>query len=104
MTTFCKHENCPSSAELLDFQHGELTRAHGSVISAHLETCDFCAAEVEFYFHYPLDKNSDESVQQVEIPGPLYELAEALLKKKHTDARSLNSLLKEKGKVIAGKA
>jgi hypothetical protein len=55
---------------------------------------------VEFYSHYPLDENGNEPVQNTEIPAPLYELAEAILKKKHTDSKSLDSLLKEKGGVV----
>ena len=102
MTGFCKNEDCPSSNELLDFQNGDLERPRGSEINRHLATCDFCEAEVEFYSIYPQaqDDNRDEVS---EIPAPLYELAEALLKNRHGDAVTLNSLLKENTGVVIDK-
>ena len=103
MTTFCKHEDCPTSTELLEFQRAVLTKARNARISSHLETCEFCDAEVEFYLHFPIDEGSAEPAESVEIPGPLFQLADALLKKRHTDSSSLDSLLKEKGKMISGK-
>ena len=51
-----------------------------------------CAAEVEFYSHYP---QAEGTAEPVEIPAPLYELAEAILKKRHADSASLNALLIE---------
>lgn len=56
-------------------------------ITVHLRFCEFCAAEVDLYAHYP---PSEDKVENAEIPAPLYELAEALLSNKHKD----NSLLK----------
>jgi hypothetical protein len=103
MTTFCKHEDCPSSNELLDFQRGEISRQRKAEIRSHLETCEFCDTEVEFYTHFPLEENGNEIASAVDIPAPLYELAEALLKKKHADSSSLDALLKGKRRVIAGK-
>jgi hypothetical protein len=61
-------------------------------IEAHLGACEFCASEVEFYVHYP---QAEETVAKVEIPIPLYELAEALLSNKHKDFLALNKLLCE---------
>jgi len=95
MTSFCKNENCPPSAELLVFQKGELSRRTSDRIKDHLETCDFCEAEVRFYECYPTESITEEPVA-AEIPAPLYELAEALLKHRHADASSLDSLLQEK--------
>ena len=103
MTAFCKHEDCPSSNELLDYQNGELLLAASTAIHKHLEQCEFCSAEVQFYSHYPQEEIS-ETLESAEIPAPLYELAEALLKKRHADARSLDSLLKEKGGLVLKKA
>ena len=102
MTTFYKSENCPSSNELLDFQKRDLTRNRSGEISEHLANCEFCDAEVEFYSYFPLEDGA-EPMDDVEIPGPLYELAEALLKKRHTDSSSLDSLLKGKTIVTVGK-
>ena len=95
MISFCKNEDCPSSNELLEFQTGDLARTRGTEICHHLATCEFCDAEVEFYSNYP--QGQDETrVEPAQIPAPLFELAEALLKNRHGDPSSLNSLLKEK--------
>lgn len=101
MTTgFRKNEDCPSSQELLTYESGELAHTREIEIGEHLVTCEFCEAEVEFYSRFPQEDNSNEGVSSVNIPAPLFELAEALLKKHHADAKSLNSLLKDKGLAI----
>lgn len=92
MVTFCKSASCPSSQKLLAFQNAETSEKDAQEIRAHLAGCEFCAAEVEFYAHYP---QSDEKVAEVDIPLPLYELAEALLSNKHKDYSLLNKLLSE---------
>jgi hypothetical protein len=92
MLNFCKNENCPSSYDLVSFQSGDLSRKRSRQVQTHLEACEFCAAEVEFYSIYP--QSPDDFVDQpAEIPGPLYELAEALLKNRHRDSSALNALL-----------
>jgi len=96
MTGFCKNGDCPTSHELVDYQNGDLEREAAVDIRIHLASCEFCTAEVEFYSHYPQTEIPCEPTENVDIPAPLYELAEALLKNRH-DASSLNSLLKEKG-------
>ena len=92
MKSFCKNEDCPSSNELLEFQNNDLRRERDSEIGRHLTSCEFCSAEVEFYSRYPQDDTTGETA---EIPAPLFELAEALLKNRHSDPSTLNSLLKE---------
>lgn len=92
MVTFCKSANCPSSQKLLSFQNGETTKTDSQKIREHLSGCEFCAAEVEFYAHYP---QSEETIVEVDIPLPLYELAEALLSNKHKEYSLLNKLLSE---------
>jgi len=87
MNTFNKSVNCPSSEKLLAHQSGDAIAAERDKITVHLRFCEFCAAEVELYSHYP---QSDEQIENAEIPPPLFELAEALLSNKHRD----NSLLK----------
>ena len=102
MINFCKNEDCPSSNELLEFQNGDLLRARGSEIGRHLTDCEFCEAEVEFYSNYP--QVQDETREEpAEIPAPLFELAEALLKNRHGDPSSLNALLKEKNGLVTDK-
>ncbi len=98
-TTFCKSEDCPSSNELLEFQKGDLSARRADEIGRHLDACEFCSAEVELYFHYP-QEDGDERVELAGIPAPLFQLAEALLKKKHSDPKSLDSLLRENGLVL----
>ncbi len=99
MVTFCKSTNCPSSQELLAFQNGEVSPRKRGGIETHLAACEFCASEVEFYAHYP---QSEETVPIVEMPIPLYELAEALLGNKHKDFFALNKLLCD-DKALKGK-
>lgn len=99
---FCKNEDCPSSNELLEFQNGDLPRARGTEIRRHLTDCEFCEAEVEFYSNYPQGQD-DGREEPAEIPAPLFELAEALLKNRHGDPTSLNALLKEKGGIYMDK-
>lgn len=93
MVTFCKDANCPSSQELLAYQTGEAAARERERIESHFAACEFCASEAEFYAHYP--PPSEESVARVEIPLPLYELAEALLSDRHKDFLALNKLLCE---------
>ncbi len=92
MITFCKSTSCPSSQELLAFAESEVSVIERGKIKTHLGACEFCAAEVKFYAHYP---QAEETVPRVEIPTPLFELAEALLGNKHKDFMALNKLLCE---------
>ncbi|CAN5256022.1 hypothetical protein BH20ACI2_BH20ACI2_03010 [soil metagenome] len=92
---FCKNEDCPSSNELLEFQVGELSKRRSGEVRKHLSTCEFCEAEVAFYTHYPQEELQTEPAGDNKIPAPLFELAEALLRNRNGDHRSLNSLLNE---------
>ncbi len=92
MVTFCKSPVCPSSQVLLRYENGETSIAECKGIEAHLTVCEFCASELEFYAHYP---QSEEPVATVEIPIPLYELAQALLNIKHRDCTALDRLFSE---------
>lgn len=96
LTGFCKNEDCPSSHELLGFQTGDLSQSLANEVRRHLAACEFCSAEVEFYSHYPQEEGASETA---EIPPPLYELAEALLKNRQGDSSSLYSLINEKDEV-----
>jgi hypothetical protein len=87
MTKFRKSPNCPLSNDLLAFQTGKISLGQKERITIHLRFCEFCASEVDFYAHYP---QPDETVENAEIPKPLYELAEALLSNKYKD----NSMFK----------
>ena len=92
MIAFNKNVNCPASQDLLAFQKGETTFAENSEILRHLESCDFCAAEIEFYAHVaPVE----ETFVTVDIPLPLFQLAEALLSSGQKKYTMLNKLLNE---------
>lgn len=92
MITFCKNANCPASQDLLAFQKGETTEKENNAIGGHLKSCEFCAAEIEFYAQFPQDS---ETIASVEIPLPLFQLAEALLNNRHKEVSLLNKLLIE---------
>jgi len=83
MDSFRKNEDCPASDDLLAFQTGDLAVSEGGGIRCHLKSCEFCAAEVEFYSHYP---PAEENVEPENMPTPLFELAEALLNKQRDDS------------------
>jgi len=83
MKRFCKTVYCPSSENLLAFQTGEIERGGRIRIRRHLGFCEFCDLETEFYGIYP---PLDETVHIDAIPQPLFDLAEALLKKKRDTA------------------
>jgi hypothetical protein len=92
MITFCKSVYCPASQDLLAFQRGITSTIENEDIQKHLESCEFCAAEVEFYEH---STQSEEIVATVDIPLPLFQLAEALLGNGQKKFNLLNKLLNE---------
>lgn len=92
MITFCKSVNCPASQDLLAFQKAETSGEENADIAQHLETCDFCASEVELYSHFP---QSEEIFDSCVIPLPLYQLAEALMGSSKKKFKQLNKLMKE---------
>jgi hypothetical protein len=92
MTNFRKNSNCPLSSDLLAFQTGKIQTREQERITVHLRFCEFCAAEVEFYAHYP---QAEEAVEKTEIPPPLFELAEALLSNKHQNHSLLKRLFNQ---------
>lgn len=91
MGSFCKTEDCPASEILLAFQSAETGMARNVDVRRHLMECEFCAMEVEFYELYP---PIEEKVTVGTIPGPLFELAEALLHKKR-DLAPLYTLVRD---------
>ena len=100
MINFCKSAICPASQRLLAFQQGETAPEETGNIRRHLESCEFCSAEVEFYAHYP---QSEDPCSETKIPAPLYQLAEALLGNKQPDFSLLNKLLNENEKIKIAK-
>lgn len=92
MMTFCKSPNCPSSENLLAFQRSEISGDQAQKIENHMEGCEFCTAEVEFYTRFP---QSDEPTSTVDIPLHLFELAQALLNNKKEGPQLLDKLASE---------
>ncbi|MGI8468322.1 MAG: hypothetical protein ACR2N3_07705 [Pyrinomonadaceae bacterium] len=90
MINFRKNVNCPPSQDLLAFQKGETQAAENAVIQKHLSKCEFCAAEIELYAHFP---QAAEDCAETEIPPALYELAEAILNNRQKNFSLLNKLL-----------
>lgn len=92
---FCKSDACPDSNDLMRYEAGETAAEISRSIRNHLATCEFCAAEVEFYSHYPI--MSDEPPEEPgEIPAPLFELAEAILTNQRLDVSSLRVAAKRR--------
>jgi hypothetical protein len=81
MSKFGKNEDCPPSQQLLAFQTGNIDKVEARQLRRHLERCEFCAAEVEFYGHYP-QADEGSKPEAGAMPKPLYDLAEALLVRK----------------------
>jgi hypothetical protein len=79
MRRFCKTLYCPTSENLVAFQGIGSDRGGNTRIQRHLGLCEFCDLEAEFYALYP---PIEETVHIDAIPAPLFELAEALLKKR----------------------
>jgi hypothetical protein len=78
MRSFCKKEDCPTSEELLSLRNEGDRNFDAGEIRDHLSVCDFCAAELDFYRRCePLD----EVVEPARMPRPLFELAEAILRR-----------------------
>ena len=92
MIGFCKNSSCPTSQSLLSFENRELAEDKHRAVAKHIESCDFCAAEVRLYHDYP---QTEETVSPTDIPAPLFELAESLLNNRHKDSSLLNKLLIE---------
>lgn len=94
MATFRKQEDCPASDQLLAYQLGDLEQSESRTIGKHLTTCEFCSSEVEFYEHYPVAKESDDSPTEAAMPEPLYQLAESLLNRNRGEV-SITEMIKE---------
>ena len=88
MGSFVKTKECPSSQRLLAFQSGGVDEVLDR-IEQHLEVCEFCSAEVDFYEKFP---PVEEQVEAGPIPEHLRQLADALLQRR-SDLSPLYKLL-----------
>jgi hypothetical protein len=94
MATFRKQEDCPASQQLLAYQQGDIGLEDGRMIGKHLSACEFCSSEVEFYEHYPVAREAEESPAETKMPQPLYELAESILNR-NRGKQSIAEMMKE---------
>jgi hypothetical protein len=90
MGSFVKTKTCPASERLVAFQAGMTDSVESAAIERHLTRCEFCEAEVELYGRFP--PAGVESTEAGQLPEPLRELAEALLRKK-ADLKPLYKLV-----------
>ena len=78
MGSFGKKEDCPTSEEILALRNKDGRNSGSSELRQHLLMCEFCAAELDFYrWCSPVD----EVVEAGLMPRPLYELADAILRR-----------------------
>jgi hypothetical protein len=75
--TFRKTAACPSSATLLSFRTGKVSIEISTLVSYHLDTCEFCQAELRLLAHHRQNTKREEVVP--EIPMNLRILAESIL-------------------------
>ena len=76
---FRKTAACPASSTLLSFYTRSLSVRATTVVTEHLESCDFCNAELRLLAHQKAEGSSGKAP---EMPINLRILAEAILKKK----------------------
>ncbi|MDQ1559411.1 MAG: hypothetical protein QOD32_2471 [Pyrinomonadaceae bacterium] len=74
---FCKHKTCPSAEMLLGYTRSTLAGELRQQLSAHLDACDFCDAELYLLSKFP--PAGEAACPTVNIPFALYRLAKDLL-------------------------
>jgi len=74
--TFRKTAACPASRTLLSFRAGMLSPIFGTLVRQHLDSCEFCSAELSLLVHHRTERGSAKTP---EIPTNLRILAESIL-------------------------
>ncbi len=74
---FRKTVQCPTSEDLLEYKCSWKNLRDRDWIERHLESCDFCDAELHLLGRY---QNESEEYSFVEMPPQIRQLAEDLLK------------------------
>ena len=74
--TFRKTAACPTSAALLSFRAGTMSAEIAATIEEHLESCDFCSAELGLLAHH---QPASRVHHTPEMPINLRILAESIL-------------------------
>jgi hypothetical protein len=75
---FCKHKTCPSAEMLLSYTRATVAQELRREMTAHLDACDFCDAELRLLSRFP--PTDSVLCPKVKIPRALYRLAEDLLR------------------------
>ncbi|HEX6043739.1 MAG TPA: hypothetical protein VFZ22_04565 [Pyrinomonadaceae bacterium] len=75
--TFRKTAACPTSTTLLDFSLEQLSPMVFTLVKQHLETCEFCSAELKLLAHHRAEAQGP--FKPPEIPTNLRILAESIL-------------------------
>jgi hypothetical protein len=75
--SFRKTATCPSANTLLLFRTGDLTSQMATLVTYHLQKCDFCRCEIMLLAHHRRGGNITEKTP--DIPMNLRILAEAIL-------------------------
>jgi hypothetical protein len=91
---FCKHKTCPSAEMLLGYTQATLTRELRQQMSAHLDACDFCDAEMYLLSKFP--PTGAAAYPAAKIPRALYRLAKDLLSVSTTAAGRAVEILYER--------
>ena len=73
---FRKSVGCPTSQALLAYRRSLMTSDELVYIESHLESCDFCSAELQLLTRY---RSEAEEYSFAEMPAQLRRLAEDLL-------------------------
>lgn len=73
---FRKTVACPTSTALLSFRRGSLSVGAAMLVQEHLNTCDFCNAELPLLAHH---RPATRTYKAPEIPINLRILAESIL-------------------------
>lgn len=82
--TFRKTAACPASTTLLSFRADRLSPMLETLVSQHLESCDFCSAELPLLAHHRAERGLSKTP---EIPTNLRILAESILGEQAVKAR-----------------
>ena len=77
---FRKTAACPASATLLSFCSNSLSSEVTVGVKDHLETCDFCSAELPLLAHH--QAGAERGFKTPEIPLDLRILAESILSRR----------------------
>jgi hypothetical protein len=78
--TFKKTAACPASSILLSYRLEKLSHQAAAVVADHLDSCDFCNAELPLLAHHK--RGRKRRLEPPELPINLRILAEAILSPK----------------------